>query len=162
MADAVSFRQASATALPFADAGFDGAYMLHVGMNIADKKAVFAEVRRVLKPGGIFGIYDAMRESDGPFAYPVPWSSEAATNHIDTPDTYKAALTAAGFTVIKERNRRDFALQSMQQRVAQAGQPIGLPVVMGATAAQKLANMRAMIEGGVFAPYEIIARAARP
>ena len=87
-----------------------------------------------------------------PFAYPVPWSSEPATNHIDTPDAYRSALAAAGFTVVKERNRRDFALQSMQQRVAQAGQPIGLPVVMGATAAQKLANMRAMIERGVFAP----------
>ena len=48
----------------------------------------------------------------------------------------------------------------MQQRIDQAGQPIGLPVVMGATAAQKLANMRAMIERGVFAPVEIIARAA--
>src|SRR4051812_13177720 len=41
MADAVSFAQASATALPFADASFDGAYMLHVGMNIVDKKSVF-------------------------------------------------------------------------------------------------------------------------
>lgn len=159
MADTVTFRQASATALPFADATFDGGYMLHVGMNIADKKAVFAEVRRVLKPGGIFGLYDAMRESDGAFAYPVPWSSEPATNHIDTPEAYRSALAAAGFSVIRERNRRDFALQSMQQRVAQAGQPIGLPVVMGATAAQKLANMRKMIEGGVFAPHEIIARA---
>ena len=160
MADKVSFRQASATSLPFAEASFDGATMLHVGMNIADKKAVFTEVRRVLKPGGVFAIYDAMRESDGAFAYPVPWSSEPATNHIDTPDAYRSALAAAGFAVVKERNRRDFALQSMQQRVAQAGQPIGLPVVMGATAAQKLASMREMIERGVFAPTEIIARAA--
>ena len=160
MAEKTSFRQASATALPFACTAFDGAYMLHVGMNIADKKAVFTEVCRVLKPDGIFGIYDAMRTSDAAFAYPVPWSSEPATNHIDTADAYKAALSAAGFTIAKERNRRDFALQSMQQRVAQAGQPIGLPVVMGATAAQKLANMRTLIEGGVFAPTEIIARAA--
>ena len=31
---------------------FDGAYMMHVGMNIADKAHLFAEVHRVLKPGG--------------------------------------------------------------------------------------------------------------
>jgi SAM-dependent methyltransferase len=159
MAEAVSFRQASATALPFADDTFDGAYMLHVGMNIADKKSAFAEVGRVLKPGGVFGIYDAMRTSDDAIAYPVPWSSQPETNHIDTADAYKGALSAAGFTIVKERDRRDFALQAMQQRIVQAGKPIGLPVVMGPTAAQKLANMRAMIERGVFAPCEIIARA---
>jgi ubiquinone/menaquinone biosynthesis C-methylase UbiE len=159
LAEKVSFRQASATALPFADASFEGATMLHVGMNIADKPAVFAEVRRVLKPNGVFAIYDAMRQSDGPFDYPVPWSSEPATNHIASPETYKAALQAAGFVVASERDRRDFALQSMQQRIEQTAKPIGLPVVMGATAAQKLANMRAMIEAGVFAPVELISRA---
>jgi hypothetical protein len=31
---------------------------------------------------------------------------------------------------------------------------------MGPTAAQKLANMRGLIERGVFAPVELIARAA--
>jgi ubiquinone/menaquinone biosynthesis C-methylase UbiE len=133
--------------------------MIHVGMNIADKKAVFAEVRRVLKPAGLFAIYDAMRQSNDAFAYPVPWSSEPATNHIATPEAYKAALREAGFTIEKERDRRDFALQSMQRRIEQTVQPIGLPVVMGATAAQKLANMREMLERGVFAPVELIARA---
>jgi len=158
LGEAVAYRQASATALPFADASFDGAYMLHVGMNIADKKTAFAEVRRVLKPGGIFAIYDAMRESDGDFDYPVPWSSEPATNHIDSAETYKKLLVGAGFGIEKERNRREFALGSMQQRTAQ--QPgLGLPVVMGATAARKIANMGGMIQRGVLAPTEIIARA---
>ena len=154
-----SFRQASATALPFADASFDGAYMLHVGMNVPDKQAVFSEVRRVLKLGGLFGIYDIMLQSDGAFTYPVAWSSAPETNHIATPDAYKVALAAAGFTVVKERNRRDAALQAMQRRIEQTAQPIGLPVVMGPTAPQKLANMREMIERGVFAPVEIISRA---
>jgi ubiquinone/menaquinone biosynthesis C-methylase UbiE len=159
MTDKVSFRQASAAHLPFADASFDGATMIHVGMNIADKMAAFADVRRVLRPDGVFAIYDAMRTGDGAFAYPVPWSSDVATNHIAPPDAYKAALLAAGFTIEQERNRRDFALQSMQRRIEQTAQPIGLPVVMGATAAQKLANMREMIERGLFAPVELIARA---
>ncbi len=93
---AVSYRQASATALPFADATFDGAYMLHVGMNIADKKAAFAEIRRVLKPGGVFAIYDVMRESDGEFTYPVPWSTAAETNFIDTAGCLQAATGRSG------------------------------------------------------------------
>ena len=153
MADKVSFRQAGATALPFDAASFDGAYMIHVGMNIIDKTPVFAGIRRHLKPGGVFAIYDIMRHSDGPFAYPVPWSSEPATNHITPPEAYKSALEDAGFEVVKERNRRDAGLVSMQQR---AGGP---PVVMGETATQKVGNMRALLEAGVIAPIELIARA---
>src|SRR5476649_2256272 len=57
----VSCEQGSALALSFAPESFDGAYMLHVGMNIDDKAKLFAEVRRVLVPSGLFGIYDVMR-----------------------------------------------------------------------------------------------------
>lgn len=138
--------------------------MLHVGMNIADKKTAFAEVRRVLKPGGIFAIYDVMRESDGEFSYPVPWSNAPETNFIDTAQAYKRLLAAAGFEVGKERSRRDFAIEffrQMRQRMAQGGPPApGLQIVMGVTAPQKVANMMAMLERGLFAPTEIISRAA--
>src|SRR5882762_10992076 len=44
----VEFRQGSALELPFARDTFDRAYMIHVGMNIADKAGIFREVRRVL------------------------------------------------------------------------------------------------------------------
>src|SRR5476651_5409 len=99
LAGAATYRVASATALPFPDASFDGAYMLHVGMNIADKKAVFTEIHRVLKPGGVLAIYDAMRSSDEAFLYPVAWSTEPATNHIASPAAYKSLLTESGFTI---------------------------------------------------------------
>ena len=145
---------------PSPTASFDGAYMLHVGMNIADKKAVFTEVRRVLKPGGVFAIYDAMRESDGAFAYPVPWSSEPATNHIDTPEAYKAALAAAGFDG-RQGAQSPRLRASVDAAAHRAGRPADRPAGGdGRHRRQKLANMRAMIERGVFAPIEIIARAA--
>lgn len=167
LGDLVSYRQASATTLPFPDATFDGAYMLHVGMNIADKKSVFAEVRRVLKPGGVFAIYDVMRENDDSFVYPVPWSSEPATNAIETAATYKTLLTGAGFTTVKERSRRDFAIEffrQMRERMAEAqakgGPPPGLPILMGSTAPQKVANMTALLQRGTISPTEIISRAA--
>ncbi len=165
LADRTSFRQASATALPFGDATFDGAYMMHVGMNIPDKKSVFAEVHRVLKPGGIYGIFDLMRETDAPFDYPVPWSSAPETNFIDFATHYRALLESAGFVVEKERNRTDIArefFRQMRERMAKAqaeGGPMPPPpVVMGPTAPQKLANMRGMVERGIIAPVELIAR----
>ncbi|HUT49429.1 MAG TPA: methyltransferase domain-containing protein [Alphaproteobacteria bacterium] len=68
----VSFRQASALDLPFDAGTFDGAAMLHVGMNIADKARLFTEAARTLKPGGRMGVYDVMRIGEGALAYPVP------------------------------------------------------------------------------------------
>ena len=161
--DQVTYRQASALDLPFADAAFDGAYMLHVGMNIADKPKLFSEIRRVLKPGAVFCIYDVMRESDGEFAYPVPWAASAETNFIEFAETYKRLLAQARFEVVDERSRRDFAIEFFRQlraRMAQSGpSPLGLQIAMGATAPQKIANMIGLLEKGVLAPTEIIARA---
>ena len=75
----VKLTQGDATAMPFSDERFDAAFMLHVGMNIANKAGLFAEVYRLIKPGAVFGVYDVMQTSDEVLNYPVPWSS--------TPDT---------------------------------------------------------------------------
>jgi SAM-dependent methyltransferase len=55
------FRYASALDVPFGPDTFDAAYMMHVGMNIADKDALFAEIRRVLKFDGMFAVNCAFR-----------------------------------------------------------------------------------------------------
>jgi ubiquinone/menaquinone biosynthesis C-methylase UbiE len=158
----VSYRQASALALPFPDATFDGAYMLHVGMNIADKVRLFSEVRRVLKPDANFGIYDVMRESDDAIVFPVPWATSAETSFVDTPQFYSRALIAAGFNILTQRSRRDFAVQyfrEMRERMTNSPSPLGQQIVMGPTIREKLANLGALIDRGVIAPTEIIARA---
>ena len=159
----VQYRVASATDLPFPDNFFDGAYMEHVGMNIADKAHMFHEVHRVLKPGGTFALYDVMRTGEGVFAYPVPWSSGEDTNFIDTPAAYRALLTADGFEVLKERNRGAFALEffrAMKARMAASGgpPPFGQQILLGATAPQKVANLTTLIESGIVAPVEMICR----
>ena len=47
----VEFRQASALALPFGPSTFDRAYMIHVGMNIADKPPSSAKCTASSSPG---------------------------------------------------------------------------------------------------------------
>jgi SAM-dependent methyltransferase len=159
----VAYRQASALELPFPDNSFDGAYMQHVGMNIAAKAKLFHEVHRVLKPDGLFAIYDVMRTDEGPFRYPVPWSSGAESNFLETPSTYRALLSADGFELVKERNRGQFALEVYRARMAglsgrSGPPPLSTALLMGATAPQKVANMMAMLERGVIAPVEMICR----
>src|SRR5262249_10542157 len=73
LAERISLHQGSALAMPFMEASFDGAYMMHVGMNIEDKETLASEVARVLRPGSVFGIYDVMRTGFGELAFPVPW-----------------------------------------------------------------------------------------
>lgn len=162
LTEQVEYRCGSALALPFAAHSFDGAYMLHVGMNILDKAQMFAEVHRVLRPGGQFGVYDVMRLGVGEILYPVPWASVADTSFVDEPGTYKRLLTAAGFTMVSERVRRDFALEffrQMRERLRLRGpSPLGLQLLMGANAGEKIANLTSSIEAGRLAPVEIITR----
>ena len=65
----VTFSRGSALALPFEAERFDLAIMLHVGMNIADKQRLLAEVARVLRPGGRFAIFDIMRVGAGTWRF---------------------------------------------------------------------------------------------
>jgi ubiquinone/menaquinone biosynthesis C-methylase UbiE len=163
LADKVIYRQTSALALPFAAASFDAATMFHVGMNIEDKPKLFAEVRRVLKPSGRFGINDIMRESAEILAYPTPWAAGEATSFLADAATYERLLQAAGFVIEAVSNRRDFALATVRQvreRAAHGRQPLGIVQVIGANAPQRIANMMSGVQRGVIAPVEIIARAA--
>jgi len=58
LTDRVSFRQGNATAMPFADASFDALWTQNAVMNIADRPRLYAEMARVLKPGGRLAMQD--------------------------------------------------------------------------------------------------------
>lgn len=158
----VSLHQGSALSMPFADSTFDAAYMLHVGMNIEDKARLCSEVARVLRPGARFGIYDVMKTGEGDLTFPVPWATTSASSAVARPAQYRAALEAAGLSVISELDRRDFALAFFEQlraRTMAAGgpPPLGLQVLMGRNAPDKIQNMVRNTASGLIAPVEMIA-----
>jgi ubiquinone/menaquinone biosynthesis C-methylase UbiE len=161
----VSFQQANAIATPFASETFDGAYTIHVAMNIEDKVSLFREVRRLLKPGGTFGIFDIMREGAGPLSFPLPWARTKDTSFVETIETYRELLRSAGFKVEKERNRRAFTVeffQRLQARVAANGgklPPLGLHLIAGREWPQRIQNFAADFGRGLLAPVEMICRA---
>src|SRR5262249_17459725 len=151
-----------ALAMPFKDGDFDRAYTIHVCMNIHDKLKLFHEVRRVLKPDGLFTIFDLMRTGDGPIRYPVPWALTEETSFVSKVNEYHEALAAAGFQITAERRRAAFALEFMDRmtaRMAQGGPPVlGLHLLMGEPTKIMLGNVRAMIQDGVIEPVELFAR----
>ena len=153
------FRQASALKLPFDADTFEGAYTIHVCMNIADKSGVFREVARVLKPGGRFTIYDIMRTSDATFNFPVPWAQAPETSFVASVDDYRKGLEAAGFRIDHQRDRRQFALEFMQRMMAQASSgppPLGIQVLMGEQAPLMLKNVQMALAAGALSPVELV------
>lgn len=157
----IKLKVGSVTDIPFDDGLADIAIMFHVGMNIADKKRLFAEASRVLKPGGHFALFDVMRgENDDDLTFPVPWSGVSETSHVDAPEVYRDAATAAGLVLAAERERRQFALDFFArvfEKVAADGpSPLGINLMMGDTAGEKLQNYVANVESGRIAPVEMI------
>ena len=161
--DRITCTVGSALDLPFDENSFDTATLIHVGMNIPEKPRLFAEAARVLKPGGVFAVYEVMRTGPGELAYPVPWSESRATDFSAPPDTYRDAARAAGFTLAAERNRREMAIAFFRARREEAARhggppPLGVHIVMRGDARQKMMNMLINIEAGTIAPVEMIFR----
>jgi SAM-dependent methyltransferase len=161
--DLVEFRQGSALALPFERETFDRAYMIHVGMNIANKAGIFREVRRVLKEGGLFTIYDIVRTGSGAIRCPVPWALTEETSFVGTVKEYRDPLEDAGFRIVQERGRGAFAIEFTQRsmaRMAEGGPPaLGLHLLMGEKTPIMLANVLAALKERILEPVELFARA---
>jgi len=121
-----SFQQGDATKLPFADRQFDAAMTVHVAMNIAVKDRMYAEARRVLKPGGIFAVYDVLQGEGGDVLYPVPWAREPSISHLATPERMQSLLTGVGFRLLAVQDSTDESqsfFEKMTARMAQTGKP---------------------------------------
>ena len=159
----VEFRQGSALEMPFEPESFDRAYMIHVGMNIADKPGIFREVRRVSKAGGLFTVFDIVLAREAAIQYPVPWALSEETSFVGTTKDYRDALQGAGFQITQERGRGPFSIaftERVMARMAQGGPPaLGLHLLMGEKTPMMINNILAMMKEGVLEPVEIYGRA---
>ncbi len=155
------FRIGSALTMPVKDEWAELATMFHVGMNIAEKGAMMAEVARVLAPGGRFATFDVMRMGDGDLAFPFPWAEEAAFSFVEAPQVYRRAADAAGLRLVAERERKDFTLDFFGRvfaamKTAGGPPPVGIHLLMRGTGAEKIRNYVSAVEAGLIAPVEMI------
>ena len=163
LGERVSFEEGDALAMPFADASFDGAYSMNVSMNIEDKRALYREIRRVLKPGGWLCLSEVVQGPGGEPAYPAPWARTASTSFLATSDETRANLAASGFTVESARDttKEALAYAARSRAVVEAG---GLPphratsLIHGPLAEEAVANSGRAVRERRAVPFEFICR----
>lgn len=159
LTDRVSFQVGDALTLTFEDGSFDTVFLQHVAMNIADRAALYAEIRRVLKPGGRFATYDVV-STGGAVIYPAPWARDEATSFLLSADDTRSALETAGFIPTLWRDDTRTALEWFN--AAGANPPVAglnLGVVMGAEFPAIAGNLgRNIREGRVGILSAVLAR----
>jgi sarcosine/dimethylglycine N-methyltransferase len=104
LADRVRMLHGSALSLPLPGNSFDRAYSQAALMNVSDKRGVFCEAFRVLRPGGLLALSLAGAGSAGDPRYPLPWATTPDISFLVTPDQIRADLLAAGFQIVALRD----------------------------------------------------------
>jgi SAM-dependent methyltransferase len=146
--------------LPYGAGLFDGAYTQHVTMNVGDRSRFFGEAWRVLKPGSFFALTEhGLGPTGGPH-HPVPWSEDGSGEWLATPTETRELLAAAGFVGIEIENTGEKYLAGYRSVLALAEQgtlpPLGIQLLMGETALEKIRNAARNIEERRTHPVQVL------
>jgi phosphoethanolamine N-methyltransferase len=105
--------------LPFSPASFDVVFSKDSMVQIPDKPKIFAEILRVLRPGGRLIASDWLRGGTGGYSPEMLeyFRLEGIAYNMATLDESAAALRAAGFVDVEIRDRHDWYLQLAQREL---------------------------------------------
>lgn len=143
----IEVHEGSALDLPFPDESFDVVWMQNVGMNIADKPKLYAEIHRVLKPDGRFAFQEMAAGEVATSYFPLPWATDPGDSCLVPAEEMRSLLGESGFTAELFEDTSDAHL-SRTTAAAAPGQ-LGLAVFVD-NLAEKAGNARrSLLEGQV-------------
>ena len=146
--DRIKVHKGSALDLPFPDDTFDVVWMQNVGMNIEDKRKLYAEIYRVLKPGGRFAFQEMAAGETATSYFPLPWATEPSDHFLVSVEEMGSLLEEAGFItdLLEDTSDAHLGGATTNATPAAAGQ-LGLAVFVD-NLSQKAANARRSLEEG--------------
>ena len=159
----VEFVKVTPGPLPFEDSSFDLIFSKDSMIHIPDKEALFADVMRLLKPGGHFAASDWLSSHDGePTAVMQRYmDAEGLSFRMGSPDRYREALVAAGFSEVGLNNRNAWYCDVATRELADMEGPLYEKAVAAAGKAETDRNVeiwRAMVpalEIGELCPHHL-------
>jgi ubiquinone/menaquinone biosynthesis C-methylase UbiE len=158
----VRYECADALALPFREAEFDVVWTQHAAMNIADKAGLYAEMYRVLKPGGRLALYDILAGEGGEVHFPSPWAREPSISFLIKPNVLNRLLIDMGFRISSWRDTTELGrawFHQMLQRIRESGPPpLGFHLLMGDDFRAMASNQLRNLEENRIALIEVVAR----
>jgi len=104
VADRIEFRIVEPGPLPFADASLDVVFSKDSIIHIPDKAALFAEIYRVLKPGGQLAVSDWLT-SETPEERALMEGASHLHFELSTAPKMLSVIRAAGFEEVRHRDR---------------------------------------------------------
>ena len=162
-ADQITVEQGDAQAMPFTAATFDGAYTMNATMNIADDRALFGEVHRVLKPGGWLMLSEVARGPGPGPDFPLPWANEPASSFLASKAEFCTRLEASGFVVERLQDMTEAALDYARRtrRIIDAGgRPPhrAVPLILGDRGEVAIRNLARAVRNRATVPIEVFCR----
>lgn len=163
LADRIRGRLVGPGPLPFADASFDVVFSKDSLVQIPEKSALFAEVRRVLRPGGRFIASDWLRGGQREYSPEMLefFRLEGITYNMASLAQSLAELRAAGFTEVTGRDRSDWYLALARRELAAMEgslQPVMLEAIGAERTEHFIANWRQLVvvlESGELRPAHL-------
>lgn len=139
----VQFQNASALDLPFQENSFEVVWTEHAQMNIEDKDQFYAEIARVLKPNGRLLFHDIFLGVSEP-TFPLPWAEDPSISSLATETDAKQSMLNAGLQINRWEHKNVESLAAFAAVLAKIETdglpPLGIHLLMGDTAKQKLVN----------------------
>lgn len=168
LADRVEFQLVEPGPFPFAEASFDAVFSKDSMIHIPDKPALFAEVFRVLRPGGLFLASDWMQNAAGPSSPEMKTFVETSglSFAMGITDELPAMLEAAGFRDIRTVDRNGWYREAVPEELRRMRGELRQPLlkIIGREKADRWIAMReamiAVLNAGAFRPTHF--RAAKP